>query len=161
VTLPPGWYPNPSGEAGTRYWDGHNWTAVNAWKNKRGRRPVRHWFGAIIAAGLGLLLLVWGAHVLNQYRVGTPTTATVTHCSGGRGGSCAGTWSIGGVPQSGDIEYGFMFSTYSVGSSLDVRVSGGTAYTAHAWLPGFVFGGVLLAGPLVSLFARMFRRNSY
>ena len=26
---PPGWYPNPSGEPGQRYWDGHNWTFVN------------------------------------------------------------------------------------------------------------------------------------
>lgn len=25
----PGWYPNPSGEAGQRYWDGQNWTIVN------------------------------------------------------------------------------------------------------------------------------------
>src|SRR5271166_1809222 len=26
---PPGWYPNPSGEAGQRYWDGNEWTIVN------------------------------------------------------------------------------------------------------------------------------------
>jgi hypothetical protein len=26
---PPGWYPNPSGEPGQRYWDGTKWTIVN------------------------------------------------------------------------------------------------------------------------------------
>jgi hypothetical protein len=26
---PPGWYPNPSGEPGQRYWDGVDWTIVN------------------------------------------------------------------------------------------------------------------------------------
>ena len=28
-TPTPGWYPNPSGEPGQRYWDGHNWTIVS------------------------------------------------------------------------------------------------------------------------------------
>jgi hypothetical protein len=26
---PPGWYPDPSGVAAQRYWDGREWTAVN------------------------------------------------------------------------------------------------------------------------------------
>lgn len=156
ATPAPGWYPQPGGEPGTRYWDGHTWTAVNTWRNKRGHPQIAERLGAFLAAALGVLVIGWGAHDLNQYRVGAPTTATVTHCSG-RGG-CDGTWSIGEVSQSGHIERDF--SNYPVGSSVDVRVRGGTAYTEHAWVPAVLFGGLLLAGPLVALFSRVFRRSS-
>jgi hypothetical protein len=100
---------------------------------------VRSWFATIIVAGLALFGFGWGAHDLNQYRVGTPTTATVTACGGGgkMGGYCTGTWSIDGVPQTGDIEHGFI---PPVGSSLDVRVSGGAAYTADASILSFGVG---------------------
>jgi hypothetical protein len=27
VSAPPGWYPDPSGAPGQRYWDGHQWTS--------------------------------------------------------------------------------------------------------------------------------------
>ena len=29
MTPPPGWFPNPSGESGQRYWNGREWTDVN------------------------------------------------------------------------------------------------------------------------------------
>ena len=143
---PAGWYPEPSGEPGTRYWDGHNWTVANAWRTRRRRRSI--WrstqYGiAIFGAALFAVVGFWsGANDFNQYRVGTPTTATVTDCSGGRGGHCSGMWSIDGVRHKGDIKAGF--STPRAGSSLDVRVRNDTAYTPRSWVPNFVFGGVFL-----------------
>src|SRR3954468_15823525 len=50
---PPGWYPNPSGEPGQRYWDGHNWTIENVppkpppgwYTNPSGEPGQRYWDG--------------------------------------------------------------------------------------------------------------------
>ncbi len=36
---PPGWYPDPGGGPGQRYWDGHQWTAVNVPSNPRFAYP--------------------------------------------------------------------------------------------------------------------------
>jgi hypothetical protein len=116
------------------------------------RRSAGKWIGTILYVTVMLLGFVWGAHDFNQYRVGTPTTATVTQCTlGGRGGHCEGTWSIGGVSQHGNIKHGQFVRAPTVGSTLDVRVGGGTAYTAGASLPGFGIG-VLLGGPIVVAF---------
>lgn len=35
-TPSPGWYPDPSGNGGQRYWDGGNWAPATAPQNKRG-----------------------------------------------------------------------------------------------------------------------------
>ena len=40
-SIPPGWYPDPSGEHQYRYWDGQGWTARTAYpKNTQQKRPV-------------------------------------------------------------------------------------------------------------------------
>ena len=85
--------------------------------------------GAIFYAVIMVLAFVWGAHEFIRYRTGTPTTATVTQCSVGRGGHCEGTWTIGGVPQHGNVKHGYIFGAPPVGSTMEVRVNGGTAYT--------------------------------
>jgi hypothetical protein len=120
-------------------------TATAGSETRRGSGSLRNFFSWICATGFVLLAFSWGAHDFYQYRVGTPTTATVagdcTKVTGG-GKNCPGTWSIDGVSHSGQIKTGFR--TPSAGSSLDVRVSGGTAYTADESLQPFALGGGLL-----------------
>ena len=89
------------------------------------------------------------------YRSGTPTTATIDRCvSAGKGGpNCYGRWSIDGQSQTGRIEQG-LGSDHTVGSTLDVRVRGGsaTAYTAGAaYLPLMISAGiaVIIVGSIV------------
>jgi hypothetical protein len=56
--------------------------------------------------------------------------------------TCYATWSVGGESRTGPIEGGNRWD-YRIGSSVDVRVSGGTAYTA-ATVPSLeILGGVL------------------
>jgi hypothetical protein len=63
VTYPPpapGWYPDPSGAAGQRYWDGKNWgpvaPAAPAAKRRGGARPFL--LLAIVGAVVGVLAFV-------------------------------------------------------------------------------------------------------
>jgi len=107
--------------------------------------------GAIFCAVIMVLAFVWGAHEFIRYRTGTPTTATVTQCSVGRGGHCEGTWTIGGVPQHGNVKHGYIFGAPPVGSTMEVRVNGGTAYTGGAGLPQLGFGLLLLGVFVVAL----------
>lgn len=92
----------------------------------------------IIFVGVALFMFFLSAKSFYEYRVGTPTTATVTHCTTGKGSFCWGTWSIGGVSQSGRLPQA------SVGSNQNVRVSNGKAYAATQWREGLVLPGVLL-----------------
>ncbi|MGA0270506.1 MAG: DUF2510 domain-containing protein [Ilumatobacteraceae bacterium] len=42
-SIPPGWYPDPSGEHQFRYWDGQGWTTRTAYpKNPQQARPAEH-----------------------------------------------------------------------------------------------------------------------
>ena len=103
----------------------------------RGGRSI----AAMLVMGLfGINFLVGGLVGLGAslyefygYQVGTPTTATVDHCvrSGKSSSTCYGTWSVGGVSQTGKIAGGLP-SGSGVGRSLDVHVSGGKAYTADS-----------------------------
>lgn len=52
--IPPGWYPDPSGEPGTRYWDGKGWTAAQVAKPQRRKRLAWPW------VLLGVVLLLFG-----------------------------------------------------------------------------------------------------
>ncbi|ORW45485.1 hypothetical protein AWB90_14880 [Mycobacterium paraense] len=124
--------------------------APPAWQPKRDpeRRSTGMWWRNLIAAAFAIVGFAWGAHAYYGYHAGTPTTATVTQPGGGRGASTKGTWSLNGELQTGDIETGRLFGAPSVGSTIDVRVRGGTAYTASACLPGFGLG-VLIAGPAI------------
>jgi hypothetical protein len=114
----------------------------------RDRRPVWYWVFPALLAGTALFLFALvGVRSAEYYLLGTPTTATVTDCKWDSG--CRGTWSIDGVSQTGPLEIGDDDTARPpVGSSLDVRVSFGTARTApspHALLGVAVVGGVLLA----------------
>lgn len=71
--LPPGWYPDPSGAPGTRYWDGYQWTVspprpgfVSARK-----RPVWPWIlvGVVVLflGGCGAMVMI-GAAANNHAR---------------------------------------------------------------------------------------------
>jgi hypothetical protein len=102
----------------------------------RGRRlGVRAWLGVAFSTLLLLLAFVFTLGVsvgdVYGYYAGTPTRATITHCStNSRGGEiCTGTWSVGGVSHTGQIE---AHAYYPAGSSLDVRVDRDLAY-ATPW----------------------------
>jgi hypothetical protein len=83
-------------------------------------------------AVLSLVAFSVGVYDVHGYRVGTPTTATVVDCSGaGNKHSavfCTGQWSVDGKSYTGRIA-GDSKGIHT-GSSLDVRVRGGSAYTA-------------------------------
>ena len=97
---------------------------------------------AVIPAALVLLLFVRDAYAMYAYHVGTPTTATIKQCRLGTRGhySCDGTWSLGGNSYTGPIETGG--TGYRQGSSLDVHVHGGSAYTADAGQDRFAMAGL-------------------
>ena len=114
---------------------------------------------AILMAVLSLVAFGVGVYDVYGYRVGTPTTAKVVDC--GRNGSkhsartCRGTWSVGGKSYTGRIAGDS--KGFHVGSSLDVRVRGGSAYTATSANMWFIMGtgaGVLaVVAFLVTFFA--------
>jgi hypothetical protein len=106
----------------------------------RGRRkhvPIWLWIAALLLVTIpflyvGLFInLRSSARDFYEYRVGTPTTATIDHWDSDSRGTATkfyGRWSIGGVSQIGPIE-GEIVGDPKAGSSVDVHVRGGTAYT--------------------------------
>lgn len=126
----------------------------------RGRQRVGFggWFMRIVLACLGVLFLYMAVDYMHWYQAGTPTTVTVTHCTSGRGAYCEGKWTVNGWSQSGQIMNSKIFGAYPVGSSLDVHIWKGTAYTSTAaYFPLGV--GVLMTGGAVFSFIGSFRRN--
>jgi DivIVA domain-containing protein len=139
--------------------------ATSGFRGHTGRRskPRRYEWAflplAILAAAFSLVAFGIGVYDVHGYRVGTPTTAKVVSCVGGRrtaSVACTGTWSVGGKSYAGRIEGDG--KGYKVGSSLDVRVRGGSAYTATSGDTWFITGtwaGVFAVGGfLVFFFAR-------
>jgi hypothetical protein len=53
----PGWYPDPNGAQGLRYWDGANWTVTNAPPPQQ-RSSSRPLILALVIIGVIVLLLV-------------------------------------------------------------------------------------------------------
>jgi len=116
------------------------------------RRRPRKWKLLVLLVCASVPLYCFGSGVYNfhGYRTGTPTTATVNSCHHNRPGhrgnmfnfveprDCTGTWNIGGVSQTGLIagpREGFL-----IGSTVDVRVLDGKAYTAKGTAWRFVAG---------------------
>jgi hypothetical protein len=111
---------------------------------------VQRVIGAVCCATFALLGFSYGVHEVHGYYHGTPATATIRKCPGGKGGDCDGTWTIGGQSQTGVIERGF--SKPPDGATVDVRVRDGTAYLAGRWWQAFAVGGfslLLLIGVLL------------
>lgn len=84
----------------------------------------------ILCVAAGLLLLrpalvpdTWG------YVLGTTTTATIGRCPSG-GGTCDGSWSVGGASQTGRIFGVYGAPDRAAGSRTTVHAHDGTAYTA-------------------------------
>jgi hypothetical protein len=118
------------------------WGAVAPWSptalpvSGHRERSIAAWLiGGLFALNFlvrGLIGLGGTAYDYYKYQVGTPTTATIDHCvSSGKSSTCYGTWSVGGVSQTGEIRGGLP-SGPRVGRSLDVHVNGGKAYTADS-----------------------------
>jgi hypothetical protein len=138
------------------------------------RYLLRRVGAALVEIGAVVLLLVFfgtAAYNFYAYQAGTPTTATIEKynhgCVGAHSGvigtlvdtnplfdflsvdTCTGTWSVGGTSQSGPIVG--VRSIQPHGSSLDVRVLGGKAYTATSemhsllWATGIAIPGIAIA----------------
>ena len=120
----------------------------------RQRLGIGGWFVRILLACLGLFFLYMGADTMYRYRVGTPTTVTVTYCTKGKGASCEGTWTKDGVSHTGQIEQGFSNGHATVGSSLQARVWGRTAYTSTAAYLPLAFGSVMTVAAVVLIVRR-------
>lgn len=98
------------------------------------RKRLAHLLLIFMAVVPPAIFLTSGAYDSYAYHVGTPATATKVHCErAGRGIGCYGEWSVGGESSSGTIEG----ISHSDGSSLNVHVHDGTAYTAGAGLREF------------------------
>jgi hypothetical protein len=137
------------------------------------RRPGK-WmlFFILICAAFPLYYFGYAAYDLYGYSAGTPTTATVTKCvhhrSYGRHGGggftsplrpidCTGTWSVDGQSHTGGIEG--PRGGYQLGSTVDVRVLGDTAFTAVGASWRFLAGSIVLVIPALLLwYARWIRR---
>jgi hypothetical protein len=138
------------------------------------RYVLRRLRAALVATiAVLFLLLLFGSAAYNfyAYRAGTPTTATIEKYNPGcvsnhsgvidtlvdtnpvfdflGVGSCTGAWSVGGTSQSGPILG--VRSIQPDGSSLDVHVLGGKAYTANSemhsllWATGIAIPGIAIA----------------
>ena len=90
----------------------------------------------LIVFGAGLGMLYGGVHLVQVQTSGTPARATVTECHNGgfrnRTDVCTGTWVAGGsLLDNGRVVLGTIegASDDDVGKTLDVRLSGDTAYT--------------------------------
>jgi hypothetical protein len=109
------------------------------------RRPGK-WmlFFILICAAFPLYYFGYAAYDLYGYSAGTPTTATVT-------------WSVDGQSHTGGIEG--PRGGYQLGSTVDVRVLGDTAFTAVGASWRFLAGSIALVIPALLLwYARWIRR---
>ncbi|MBE1548051.1 hypothetical protein GGC64_002059 [Mycobacterium sp. OAS707] len=111
-----------------------------------------------VAVALAVVGFWLGVTDLQRYSEGTPTRATVTYCGVGSRSNCEATWSIGGVSQTGVINGGFWDGADRVGSTLDVRVNNGEAYTAGSVPVGFAIGGGSAVVAISALVALIWRR---
>ena len=107
-------------------------------------QPVRRWIlGAALLLLPGLGLLAGGIFELVVQRTGTPAKARVLECHDVAGkigsGVCAGMWVEGGSLVAGDghVVTGTIDGADpgDVGKTLDVRLSGGRAYTTSLRIP--------------------------
>jgi hypothetical protein len=140
-------------------------TAANAESIAQGaqsRSRVKGYrLAVVLLLVLSLVFFGYGTVLFCGSHVGAPTTATIVRChTGGRGGgpNCDGTWTIGGESHTGWI-MGEFSSDHHVGSSLDVRVLGGTAFSTTSGkeqIGAWVLGGILAA--LLVLLIRRGRR---
>jgi hypothetical protein len=110
-------------------------------------------FAVVLCVAAGSLMVV--------QLTGTQTTATVTDCvqditSTSGSYDCNGTWVVGGdlVFGGGHVDYGAVDGAEpsDIGKTLDVRLSGGVAYTESLALP-IILAGLGLAMATLSVFA--------
>jgi hypothetical protein len=149
-TLPAGWDHLLMDDPEKRVADPERQHAKAVWRRQRDLSPAQKRLVLVLiifgAVTLPAILLCQGVYDTYAYSVGTPATATNIHCEQGKGVSCYGDWSIGGE---GTIEG----IRHSDGSSLNVHVHDGTAYTPDAARRNFTFLAVVLGFYL--LFAAM------
>ena len=134
---------------------------VRGHSGKRSKRRRVEWAIlplAIVTTIFSLAAFGMAVHDVYGYRVGTPTTATIVDChSNGNKHTpvyCTGQWSLGGKSYAGRIEGDS--KGHHAGSSLDVRVRGGSAYTATSGKMWFIIGTGMGVFAVLTFFAFFF-----
>jgi hypothetical protein len=115
---------------------------------------VVKWPIAIAVLAVSLVFLGLGAHDYLGYLAGAPATATIRECDGrlvAIPGSrpatqatewiCTVTWSVGGQSYAGSVAD---FRLHTEGSTMDVRVHGGKAYTKFSGVDHLLYAFALL-----------------
>ncbi|MGH3713010.1 MAG: hypothetical protein ACRDT4_06040 [Micromonosporaceae bacterium] len=106
----------------------------------------RFLISTVLLSLLPLGLLFGAGFVYWQQTNGTPATATIVACDGGRHGQvCRGNWT-GGVTGEGIVEGA---NPGDEGRTMEVRVSGGRAYTLSLRLPVILLVAALIFGAMV------------
>ena len=107
------------------------------------------WFRITFIATFGIGGLILLGHDTVGYHIGTPATATVDRYTTGKDGYCSGAWSVGGQSHTGRIKGG----VWPAGTTLDVHVSGDTAYSRGADNPiPLLVASILPAALLIAMF---------
>lgn len=115
---------------------------------------------AIAAFVVSLVVFGVGAYPVYAYHVGTPTKATIVSCSNSArtGRTCQASWAINGESHRARI-HGRLDDSQQVGSSVDVHVFGGRAYTAAWDKKWFIGAGVFGAAGLFLLLFPIYRKR--
>jgi hypothetical protein len=115
---------------------------------------------AVIAL-IGLALVGGGVYSLVKRETGTRARATVGDCVGNPGRyttqTCSGTWIVGGsLLHGGHVVFGTIDGADSsdIGKTIDVRVSGGEAFTLSLRVPIIllIVGGLIAGGGVFFMF---------
>jgi hypothetical protein len=110
----------------------------------------------VVALLAALACLGGGVFLIVQRETGTRAQALVTDCAvSGRATHCTGTWIVGGdlLGGNGQVQVGSVEGATSsdVGNTIDVTVSGDTAYSRSLVLPIMLLVLGLLLTPLTAL----------
>jgi uncharacterized RDD family membrane protein YckC len=153
-TTPPGWYPDPQGGGGQRYWDGQQWTDQAA-PPQGAAQPGA---GGSQGAGAGIRL---GARILDGLIIGIPFAVVMTAIGTGPGDG-TGAQFVSGLVGSVLVVAYFTFMESSSGQTLGKKIlnlrtvgpdgqnpSQEQAFKRNAWyLIGIIpfFGGLVTLG---------------
>jgi hypothetical protein len=131
-------------------------TSLSSRRRRSTARATR--LGAVVTGLFALLVFCFGAFDLYGYHSGESTTATNVSCTANRGAPyCKGDWTIGEKTYTGRIIGPDSLLPY--GSSVDVRVSHGIAFTRDFPTAELVWGAIFAVCTILLLWWPRRRRR--